>query len=183
MAVFLPVPPQQLFPSGGFNYLHTLRAAVSAGPFFLLRSDSGIPHSVRGTVAPGAQSQVSSPRRKHEGEKGNGLGCRSVRLLPLALKRALAATRPSQGSGPARPYRQRCSSAVAPVRPLRGPEGVFGNERISPPPAITGGGLFPSPAERTRSPCPSYAICRAILTLSYGVAVKSIRDEPSVPET
>lgn len=30
---FLPVPPQQLFPSGGY-YLHTLWAAESVGPFF-----------------------------------------------------------------------------------------------------------------------------------------------------
>ena len=35
MAVFLPVPPHQLFPSGGLKYLHTLWAAVFRRPFFL----------------------------------------------------------------------------------------------------------------------------------------------------
>jgi hypothetical protein len=33
MAVFLPVPPRQLFPSGGFD-LHTSMGRGFAGPFF-----------------------------------------------------------------------------------------------------------------------------------------------------
>lgn len=36
MAVFLPVPPYQLFPSGGLNYLHNYKGPeISRGPLFL----------------------------------------------------------------------------------------------------------------------------------------------------
>ena len=35
MAVFLPVPPQQLFPSGGFNLHTSMGFGFSVSPFFL----------------------------------------------------------------------------------------------------------------------------------------------------
>jgi hypothetical protein len=107
MAVFLPVPPHLLFPSGGRITFTPYGPRFSVGPFFL-----SIIHPTRSSQRP---TLALRALWKMGGGKERGTRSQVGPLAASSLKRAGRSPGRASFAGlcPARPARQGCSTALA----------------------------------------------------------------------